>query len=88
MNAERILRTTPSIGREPTLPIIFGAEEAVARVLYTRHGFKYHSPVIEWDSLEDKFREPWLEDARLAINTVMPCITEEIIDVVSKNYGQ
>jgi hypothetical protein len=47
------------------------AEEAVARVLYARHGYKYHSSVVEWEALEDKFRAPWLEDAKLAIETAM-----------------
>lgn len=60
------------------------AEEAVARVLYARHGHKYYSPVIEWDALEDKFREPWLEDARLVINAAMPYITIEMLSSVSK----
>lgn len=55
---------------------ISDAEEAVARVLYSRHGFKYCSPVIEWDALEDQFREPWLEDAWLAINAVLHHVTE------------
>jgi hypothetical protein len=52
------------------------AEEAVARVLYARHGHKYYVPVIEWDALEDQFREPWLEDARCAIEAAMPYLTQ------------
>ena len=61
-----------------TIPNMADAEEAVARVLYARHGYKYYSPVVEWNALEDRFREPWLEDAKLTIETAMVHLAPEL----------
>lgn len=64
------------------------AVEAAAEVVYQRQHAEHNFPMGDWTSLESQYREPWITDARAALEAAGPHIRAQALRDAAKDVPE